>query len=213
MQVWMVGHRRAPAVEHGGDADAGAEMLWIGGDGEQCLGRCAEQQIVDDRLVLVGNRGDLGRHGEDQVEIADRQEIGLAGGEPVLRRRALALGTMAIAAGVVGDPAVAAILAALDVAAERGRAAALDGRHHLELAEAHMPGIGFAPGGPMAVKDVCDLQPRAAHRRRATLRVLASPQAAARAGRAGWSRYGSWCWRRGCKEPWCRAWHGRAALE
>ena len=28
-----------------------------------------------------------------------------------------------------------------------------------------MPGISLAPGGPMAVKDVCDLQPRAAHRR------------------------------------------------
>jgi hypothetical protein len=48
----MMGHRRAPAVEYGGDADAGAEMLWIGGDGEQCLGRCAEQQIVDDRLAI-----------------------------------------------------------------------------------------------------------------------------------------------------------------
>jgi hypothetical protein len=47
-----------------------------------------------------------------------------------------------------------------------------------------MPGIGLAPGGPMTVKDVCDLQPRAAHRRRATLRVSASPQAAVRAGRA-----------------------------
>jgi hypothetical protein len=35
---------------------------------------------------------------------------------------------------------------------------AAEGRHHLELAEAHMPGIGLAPGGPMAVKDVCDLQ-------------------------------------------------------
>jgi hypothetical protein len=80
---------------------------------------------------------------------------------------------------------VAAILAALDVAAERGRAAALDGRHHLELAEAQMPGIGLAPGGPMAVKDVCDLQPRAAHRRRANLRVSASLGAAVRAGRAG----------------------------
>jgi hypothetical protein len=34
-----------------------------------------------------------------------------------------------------------------------------------------MPGIGLAPGGPMAVKDVCDLQSRAAHRRRTTLRV------------------------------------------
>jgi len=31
----------------------------------------------------------------------------------------------------------------------------------------------------MAVKDVCDLQPRGAHRRRAKLRVSASPQASA----------------------------------
>jgi len=63
---------------------------------------------------------------------------------------------------------MAAILAALDVAAEGSRAAALDGRHHLELAEADMPGIGSTPGGPMAMEDVCDLKPRAAHRRRAT---------------------------------------------
>jgi hypothetical protein len=125
--VRVLGHCRAPAVEHGGGANAGAQVPGIGSDRELCLGRCAEQQIVDHRLVLVGNRGDLGWQGEDQMEIADREQVGLAGREPVLRRRALALGTMAIAAGVVGDAAVAAILAALDVAAERGRAAALDG--------------------------------------------------------------------------------------
>src|SRR6202040_1035517 len=164
----------------------------------------------DYRLVLVGDRGDLGRQREDQVEVADRQQIGLAGGKPVPRSRALALGAMPVAAGVVGDPAVAALRAALDMTAEGGRAAALDSRHHLELAEADMPGIGLAPGGPMAVKDVCDLQPRAAHRRRTRLRVSASPRAAVRAGRAGWSRCGSWCWRRACKGPWCRAWHGPA---
>src|SRR6266446_3976175 len=77
-----------------------------------------------------------------------------------------ALGAMAVAARVVSDPAVAATLAALDMSAEGGRAAVLDGRHHLELAEAHMPGIDLAPGGAMVMKDVGDLQPRAAHRRR-----------------------------------------------
>jgi hypothetical protein len=59
------------------------------------------------------------------VKIADRQQIGLAGREPIQRRRALALWTMAIAARVVGDAAVAAILATLDMPAERGRAALL----------------------------------------------------------------------------------------
>ena len=55
-------------------------------------------------------------------------------------------------------------LAAFDMAAQRRGSAALDRRHRLELAEAHMPGIGLAPGRPVAMEDVCDLQPRAAHR-------------------------------------------------
>ena len=37
----VLGQCRAPGVEHGGEADAGAEMLGIGGDGEQRLGRSA----------------------------------------------------------------------------------------------------------------------------------------------------------------------------
>jgi len=43
-------------MEHGGSADASAEMPGIGGDREQRLGCRAEQQVVDDRLVLVGDR-------------------------------------------------------------------------------------------------------------------------------------------------------------
>jgi hypothetical protein len=42
----------------------------------------------------------------------------------------------------------------------------LDRRHHFELIEAHMSGIGLPPLGPMAMEDVRDLQPRAAHGRR-----------------------------------------------
>src|SRR5215472_5822945 len=206
MDVWVVGHCRAPAVKHGGGADAHAEVLGIGGDREQCLGGGAEQQVVDDRLVLVGDRSDLGGQRENDVEIADRQQIRLASRKPILRRCALTLWAMAVATGVVSDAAVAAILATLDMATECSRAALLDRRHDLELTQAHMPGIGSAPGGSMAMKDVCDLQPRAAHRRPARPRVAASPGSMARAGRAGWLRYGWWCWRRGCKAPWCRAW-------
>src|SRR6201993_5021432 len=56
------------------------------------------------------------------------------------------------------------------MAAERGRAALLDRRDDLELIQAHMPGIGSPPVGSMAMKDVCDPQPRAAHRPRLGLR-------------------------------------------
>jgi len=96
----------------------------------------------------------------------------IVGREPILRRRPLTLGAVAIAARVVSDVAVAAILAALDMPAERGRTALLDRRHDLELLQAHMSGIGPAPVGPMAMKDICNLQPREAHGRRLGLGSL-----------------------------------------
>ena len=61
-------------------------------------------------------------------------------------------------AAVIGDAAVAAVLAALDMAAEGGGAAGLDRRHDLELAEADMAGMGRAPSGPVSAEDVGDLE-------------------------------------------------------
>ena len=58
VDVRMMGERRAPGMENRGDADAGAEVLGVGGDRDQRLGRGLEQQIVDDGLVLVGDVGD-----------------------------------------------------------------------------------------------------------------------------------------------------------
>ena len=168
----MVCHSRSPGVEHGGGADARTEVLGVGRDGDQGLGGGFEQQVIDDGLVLVGDRGDLGWQREDDTEIADRQQIGRAGREPILRRRPLTLGAVAIAARVVGDAAVAAIFAALDMPAERDRTALLDRRHDLELLQAHMSGIGPSPVGPMAMKDICNLQLRAVHRRRLGLGSL-----------------------------------------
>ena len=65
---------------------------------------------------------------------------------------------MGIAAGIVGDAFVRAVLAALDVSAERGGATGLDRRHDLQLAEAHVAGVGLAPRRSMSAKDVGDLQ-------------------------------------------------------
>ena len=48
-------------------------------------------------------------------------------------------------AGVVGDLDMLALLAAQDVPAQRCGATALDRRHHLQLLEADMAGIGLTP--------------------------------------------------------------------
>jgi hypothetical protein len=92
------------------------------------------------------------------VEVGYRQQIGLALDEPVLGRGPLALGTVPVATAVVGDLVVIAVHADRDMAAESRGSATLDGRHHLELAEADMTGMGFAPGSAMIAEDVGDLQ-------------------------------------------------------
>src|ERR1700691_1851715 len=94
----MVRHRRSPCVEHGGNADAGAEAPGVSRDRHHRLRRRSEQQIVDDRLVLPGDVRDLGRQREDDMEVADRQQVGLAFGQPDAGSGALALRAMAVAA-------------------------------------------------------------------------------------------------------------------
>src|ERR1700731_672469 len=115
----------------------------------------------------MGDIRDPSRQREYYVIVRDRQQLGLALGQPFPRRRAPALRAMPVAAGVVGDDGVRAVLATLDVAAERRRAAALDRRHHLELAKADMAGIGSAPCRSMIAEDIRELQCRTRHARRA----------------------------------------------
>jgi len=58
------------------------------------------------------------------------------------------------------------VLAACDMAAERRRAAALDGTHHLQLIEAHMGAVGFVPRRAVIAENVRDLQSWSCHGRR-----------------------------------------------
>jgi hypothetical protein len=165
VDMGMMRQRRAPSVKHRGDADAGAEVLGISRDGSHGLGRGREQDVVDHGLVLIADVRDGGRQREHRMKVRHRQQIGLARGEPFSGGRALTLRTMAIATAVVSDDRVRAIFAARDMAAERGRAAALNGRYDLHLAEADMAGIGLAPCWPMVAEDIRDLQQSTGHGR------------------------------------------------
>ena len=160
----MVCHRRSPCVEDGGDADAGAEVLRVSRDRHHRLRRRAEQQIVDDRLVLQGDVRDLGGKREDDMEVADRQQVGFALGQPGARSGALAFGAMPVAAAVVGNAPVSAVLAGIDVAAECRRAAVLDRRHDLELGQAEMTGLSGTIAGSFSSEDIGDLDRRCASR-------------------------------------------------
>src|SRR5260221_1992265 len=72
--------------------------------------------------------------------------------------RQLPINGFAHKTAVIGDLRMRAVVTALDMAAESRRAAALDRRHHLQLAETDMTGIGLPPCRAMVAEEIRDLQ-------------------------------------------------------
>ena len=101
MDMRVMGQRLSPGVQDGDEADLGAEAF--GGERHERLGGGAHQQAVDRLLVLEGDLGRRRRQGEDDVEVGNRQQLGLTSGEPLRARRPLTLPAMAVSARVVGD--------------------------------------------------------------------------------------------------------------
>jgi len=71
--------------------------------------------------------------GEDYVEVLNRQELLLARLDPAQLLQTLALGTVAVAAGVVADLQVVTPITLVDVTAQGSRATLFDGPHDLEM--------------------------------------------------------------------------------
>ena len=69
VDVRMVLEFLIPGMEDTEKADFGAEMFGIGGNFDQGFGAAAEQQTVDDGLILKGQGCQLVGHGEDDVRI------------------------------------------------------------------------------------------------------------------------------------------------
>ena len=166
MQVWMMDERLAPGVQDGEEADLGAEVAGVGGDRAQRLGDGAEEQSVDDGLVLRGDLGDSRGHGEDDVEILGGQQVRPTSFEPLGARQRLTGRTVAIATRVVPDAPMAAAVTLLDVTAERSGAALLDGRHHAALGRGEGGRDLRSEGVAVAAEDVRHGERGARHGRR-----------------------------------------------
>ena len=76
-------------------------MLRVIGDLLKRLGRAAEQEVVDDLLVLERERREQLRYREDHVRVGHGQHVGLACFEPGRLGAALTLRTVAVFARVV----------------------------------------------------------------------------------------------------------------
>jgi hypothetical protein len=154
-----------PGVEDGEEADLGPEVVGAGGDLLQGLRGGAEEQAVDHARVRQGDRVERRRQGEDEVEIFDGQQFRLAGLHPVGGGGGLALGAVAVAAGVVGDLAVAALIAFLDVAAQFGGPADGDIMEDETLFVGEPGAVAIEEGIAVSSEDVGDFEPWPGHGR------------------------------------------------
>src|ERR1700686_280255 len=98
MEVRMSQQILAPGMQDREEPDFGAQVFGIASYREKGFRTGAEQEVIEDLLVLQRQWGELVRQGEDDVDIGDRQEFVLASGDPLMASSALALGAMPIAA-------------------------------------------------------------------------------------------------------------------
>src|SRR5271165_2686242 len=121
-----------PAMEHAEEANLGAEMPWIASDFKQSICAGVKEQVVDEPLVLQGERSQFARQRENGMDVTSGQQFPFAHLEPVPARVALATRAMSISARVVRDGSrMSAAGAAVAMSAQRGRAAACDGQQYL----------------------------------------------------------------------------------
>jgi hypothetical protein len=131
VQVRMEVQVLAPTVEDTEETEFHPETLCR--YAEECLGRGAEEKVVDDWFVVESEGGDRLWDGEDDVKILSRQQFGPAIFQPVFACDALALGAMAVAAGTVANVSELAVVAPFDDAAQQRRTAGFDGLHQAVL--------------------------------------------------------------------------------
>ena len=146
-----------PGVQHGGDAQAAAEMLGVVAEVDQSAGCRLAKEAEEVEAVFPNERAQLGGQGENDVEVVDGQDVLDPPLDPAGLGQALALGAVPIAARVVGRPAEVTVAgrAHIEVSAQSLGPAELDIAHDLALVSGQ--NVALSVRLPMRSEDVGDL--------------------------------------------------------
>ena len=98
----------SPGVQHRQKAYPGAEVLGVGGDLQQGFGCRTEENAINHPLVPQRQRRDQLGHGEDHMEVLDRQQLRSTLFKPSRSGLSMTFRAMAIAARAIRNFAVAA---------------------------------------------------------------------------------------------------------
>src|SRR6266566_5125184 len=122
-----------PGMQNAAEADFRTEVLGIAGHFEKSFRTGAKQEIVEDFLVLQDQGGQRTRKRENHMDVTRGEKLLATRCEPAVASSCLALWTVPIAAGVVGDGAMSAAGAFIEMSAERGGATPRNGQEHFNV--------------------------------------------------------------------------------
>ena len=152
-----------PGVQHAEEADFGAEMFRIASNFQKRFRTGAKQQIVDDLLVLQSQWRQLTRQREDHMDVARREKFLATCCEPAVASARLTLRAVPVSARVVGDGAMPAAGAFIEMTAERGGATARNGQQHFDVLPAEPLAVSFDEGVSRGADQIGHLQRWPAH--------------------------------------------------
>ena len=98
------------------------------------------------------------RYGEDDMNIGDRQQFPLPGGDPLVASSALALGAVAITAAIKGNGTIAAARTLVAMSSQRRGAAACDSLEHFTMAPVNPAATVLDEAIALRANDVGHLQ-------------------------------------------------------
>ena len=124
MQMGMMMEVLAPGVQHCQEANLCSQPLGVGRHFEQGLGGRPKKEPVHETRVLQRQGGDGVGNCEHDMKVRHLQQFVGAVPHPLGGDGPLALRAMTIAAGVVSDSLVRAMIAACDMPTQGGRPAA-----------------------------------------------------------------------------------------
>ena len=141
-----------PGVEHAEHAQLGTQVSGVGRDLLQGAGAFTEQPCVENLLMRPDQRPQFLGHGEGHQEIRHGQQLAVLASDPLRGLGVTALRTGAMMAGVIGVVKLAAV-AAIELAAQSGRATGEDGRHGPAVGRQELVAELRLVRGPMAAED------------------------------------------------------------
>ena len=147
-------------------------------DLEQGVGGGLKQQVVHHALVDERETGERLRDREDDVDVADWEELLLASRHPRVPRRGQTLRAMPITAAVVRESRLRTLLTAIAVPAERRRAALRDGPEDASMRPRDPGPVRLQDAIAMSAHDVGHLEGWPRHRlcSRRVRRTVSAPE-------------------------------------